>query len=163
MLSLFQNNKKQKVVVEDMAQDRIAKYIVGRFLRLQQHWATFMQRHTERLTVKRKVMMLFLFCLCGAGFSFLLIAKGFMSNNIPSLQVTQFRSLKHLGKSGDEKTKATLIVTKEEYEKIQRFRLYMDSLNTSSKKLRDSLLINRPGLMDSIMLIINIYQSQNKK
>lgn len=65
----------------------------------------------------------------------------------------------------DEKIRATSIVAKEEYEKIQRFRQYMDSLerSPSGKKLYNSILINRPGLLDSIILIENIYQSQIKK
>lgn len=92
MLSLFRNKKKQKAVVENTTQDRVAKNIVGKFLQFQQRWAAFMQRHTERLSVKRKVIVLFLFCLCGAGFSFLLIARSIMSNNTASFRVTQFKN-----------------------------------------------------------------------
>jgi len=165
MLSLFRNKKKQKPVIENDKQDRIAKEIVVKCIRFQQRWAVFMQRHTEKLSRKWKVIMLFFFCLCAGGFSFLIITTSLMSNQAISFHVIQVKSPLHIGKSGDEKTKTTVIVTREEYEKIQRFRKYMDSLarSSSGKKLYESILINRPRLMDSIILIENIYQSQTKK
>lgn len=165
MLSLFRNKKKQKAVLENTAQDRIAKNVVGKLLRLQQRWATFMERHTERLSVKWKLIVLFFFCLCSGGLSILFIARSLMNNHATSFHVTQVKIPQHIGKSGDEKTKAVTVVTKEEYDKIQHFRKYMDSLarSPSGKKLYDNILTARPGLMDSIILIENIYQSQNKK
>lgn len=165
MLSLFRNKKKQKAVLENTAQDRIAKNVVGKLLRLQQRWAAFMERYTERLSVKWKLIVLFFFCLCSGGLSILFIARSLMNNQATSFHVTQGKMPQHIGKSGDEKNKAVTIVTKEEYNKIQHFRKYMDSLarSPSGKKLYDIILTDRPGLMDSIILIENIYQSQNKK
>ncbi len=165
MLSLFRNKKKQKLGVENDSQNRTAKNIVGKFLRLQQRWAAFMQRHTERLSAKWKVIMLLFFCLCAGGLSLLFIARSFMSNHAVSFRVTQVKTPRHIGKSGEENTGAILLVTKHEYERIQLFRKYMDSLakSASGKKIYDSILFERPGLMDSIILIENIYQSQTKK
>lgn len=165
MLSLFRNKKKQKAVIENTAQDKMAKNVVEKLFRLQQRWAAFMARHTERLSVKWKVIVLFFFCLCFGGLSILFIARSLVNNNAVSFHVTQVKTPQHIGKAGDEKTKAISIVTKEEFEKIKRFRKYMDSLvrSPSGKKSYDSILINRPGLMDSIILIENIYQSQTKK
>ena len=159
------NKKKQKAVLENTAQDRIAKNVVGKLLRLQQRWAAFMEHYTERLSVKWKLIVLFFFCLCSGGLSILFIARSLMNNHTTSFHVTQGKIPQHIGKSGDEKTKAITIVTKEEYDKMQHFRKYMDSLarSPSGKKLYDVILINRPGLMDSIILIENIYQTQNKK
>lgn len=47
-----------------------------------------------------------------------------------------------------------------EYERIHRFRLYMDSLsaNPSGKKAYDSILLYRPGLMDSVLFIEKHYR-----
>lgn len=165
MLSLFRNKIKQKNIREDISQDKNAKIIVDKFLRLQQQWATFMQQHIERLSIKSKVIVLVFFCLGGAGFSFLLIAKSFMGNNKTSFRVARIQNAEHIGKSGEEKILATSIVTKQEHEKIQSFRQYMDSLSRSplGKRTYDSILITRPGLMDSVIVIENIYQSQIKK
>lgn len=165
MLSLFRNKKKQKAVLENTAQDRIAKNVVGKMLQLQQRWATFMERHTERLSAKCKLIVLFFFCLCFGGFSIFFIARSLLNNHTTSFHVSQGKIPQHFGKTGYEKTKGVTIVTEEEYDKIQHFRKYMDSLarNPSGKKLYDNILTDRPGLMDSIILIGNIYQSQNKK
>lgn len=87
-----------------------------------------------------------------------------MSNNRITFNVTQVKS-PHLLKVGDELNKPLAIITKEEYKKIEHFRDYIDSLavSPSGKKLYDSILISHPGLIDSIVLLENIYQSQIKK
>ena len=165
MLSLFIIKKKQKQVIQNNNQERVANRIVIKCIRLQQQWAAFMQHHTDRLPLKAKVFMLFIFCLCAGGCSFLLIARSLMSNHAVSLRVTRIKTSAHIGEAGDERIKATLIVTKAEYYKIHRFSLYMDSLkrSASGKKHYDGILSGRPGLLDSINLIENIYQSQTKK
>ncbi len=165
MLSLFRKNKKQKAVVENTAQDRIAKNIVGKLLHLQQDWAAFMQRHTERLSVKWKVIILFLFCLYSGWLSILFIADSLSNNNAVSIHLVQFKTPQHIGKSWGEKNRAITIVSERENEKIRDFRNYMDSLarTPSGKKIYDDILIYRPGIMDSLILIENIYQSQINK
>ncbi len=165
MFSLFRNKEKQKRAFDNDARDSIAKIIVVNCISLQQRWAAYMQRHSERLPGKWKVIMLSFFCLSAGGLNLLLIAKSLLSDETVSFPVTHVKAALHITKSEDIKTKAIAIVTKEEYEKIQRFRHYMDSLskNPSGKKRYDNILIDRPGLMDSLFLIENIYQSQTKK
>ncbi len=165
MLSLFRKNKKQKAFVDNTEQDRTAKNIVGKLLRFQQRWAAFMQRHTERLSVKWKVIILFLFCLYSGWLSVLFIADSLSNNAAVSIHVIQVKTPQHIGKSGVEKNSAITIVSEGENEKIRHFRNYMDSLakSPSGKKIYDDILIDRPGLMDSIILIENIYQSQINK
>jgi hypothetical protein len=165
MFSLFRNKEKQKRAFDNDARDSIAKIIVVNCISLQQRWAAYMQRHSERLPGKWKFIMLSFFCLSAGGCSLLLIAGSLLTNRAVSFPVTQVKRSLHIAQSGDEKTKAITIVTKEEYEKIHRFRHYMDSLskNPAGEKCHDNILIDRPGLMDSVILIENIYQSQTKK
>ena len=49
-------------------------------------------------------------------------------------------------------------------EKITSFRKYMDSLGRSptGKKMHDSIVLNRPGLLDSLTIIENYYYSHLK-
>ena len=165
MLSLFTKRKTQSPVKENPAQERLASSIVSACISLQQKWADFMQRHTERLSRKGKLVILSLFCMIAASLSIYLIASSVTSRKASSFAVIHLKKLPYTVKSGDENTKALVIVSKAEYERIQRFRFYMDSLarSPSGKQLHDSILIHRPGLMDSILLIENIYQSQIKK
>lgn len=165
MLSLFRKKKTKSAVKENVAQERLANNIVSTCIRLQQRWANFMQRYTERLSHNGKLIALSLFCLIAGSLSVYLIANSIMSRKASSFTVTPLKKHPYTNKSGDENTKALEIVSKAEYEKVQRFRHYMDSLarSPSGKKLYDSILINRPGVMDSILFLENIYQSQNKK
>ena len=70
----------------------------------------------------------------------------------------------YTNQSGNERLKNDNIISKEEYEDIQAFKLYMDSLQSSSKGkvLYDSIMQARPQLMDSIHLVENMYQLQSK-
>ena len=165
MLSLFRKRKTQSSVKENAAQERLANHIVSACIRFQQRWADFMQRHTERLSHNAKLIVLSLFFLTAGSLSVYLIASSMMRRKTPSINVTHFKQPPYTVKSGDENTKALMMVSKAEHEKIQHFRIYMDSLarSPSGKKLLDSILSQRPGLMDSILLIENIYQSQIKK
>ncbi len=164
MLPIFPNKKKEKTAIHNGHQDRIAKRMVITCICLQQRWAVFMQHYSERLSTQWKAIILSIFCLCTGGFSFLLIARSLTSNNIVSFNVTQFKSAPPL-KMGDELNKPPAIITKEEFKKIEHFKKYIDSLagSPAGKKLYDSILISRPGLIDSIILLENIYQSQIKK
>ena len=164
MLPILPNKKKEKTSLQNIRQDRIANSIVITCISLQQRWATFMQRHTEQLSTKWKAIILSVFCLCTGGLSFIFIAKSLTSNNIVSFNVTQFKSPR-LSIGGDQLCKPLVIISEEEYRKIEHFKNYIDSLagSPSGKKLYNSILISRPGLIDSIILLENIYKSQLKK
>lgn len=165
MLSLFRKKKTPGSRKENAAQERLANSIVSACLRFQQKWADFMLRHTERFSRNGKLIILSLFCAAATSLSIYFIISGVTGRKASSFTVIPLKKPPYAVKAGDEKTKALVIISEEEYKKINRFRYYMDSLarSPSGKQLYDSILSHRPGLMDSILLIENIYQSQNKK
>lgn len=130
MLSLFKNKKKEKPVVETNNRDRIAKAIVVKCIFLQQLWAAFMQHHSQRLSSKWKVIILTLFCLCAGGSSLFLIAKSLTGSHAFSFRITQIKN-SLFQKGGDQKVRIYEKITEEQYDKIERFRRYMDSLSRS--------------------------------
>ena len=165
MLFSFRKNKIHDAAKANAAQEKIAKRIVSLCISFQKQWADLMQHYTDKLTRKSKLMMIILFCIIGGSLSLYLIASSMMRGSTSSFTINHFKANPFVGKSGDENTKASVIVTKTEYKKIQHFRLYMDSIarSPSGKKVYDSILKHRPGLMDSALFIENLYQSQNKK
>jgi len=165
MLSLFRKRKTQSSVKVNVAQERLANNIVSACIRFQQRWANFMQCHTERLSRNGKLIILSLFCVTAGSVSIYLIASSVTSHKASSFTVIHLKRTPYAVTAGDENTKALVIVSKAEYERIQRFRFYMDSLarSPSGKKVHDIIPIQRPGLMDSVLLIEKIYQSQYKK
>lgn len=165
MRSLFKNRKKQKTREQHEVQDLFLKTIVNNCIRWQSGWAVWMQRKTEKLSGKGKLMMLLIFVLLTGSYSIYLIGKSFSKNPAPSFLIIPIKRPAHIQENGDEAEHANAVISKSEYERIYRFRQYMDSLTRSStgKVLYDSIVAHRPGLMDSIQIIENIYQSQIKK
>lgn len=162
MLSLFRKRKSESSIKKNDTQERLANSIVSACIRIQQKWADFMQRHTERFSRNGKLIILSFFCLSAGGLSLYLIGSSVSSRKASSITVIHLKKPSYAGKSGDENTKALVLVSKTEYEKVQRFRHYMDSLtrSPSGKILYDSILIHRPGLMDSVMIIEELYKAK---
>ena len=164
MLSLFKNRQKEKRAVDTSNQDRIAKMIVVKTIFLQRQWATFMQHHSRRLSRKWQSVILSLFCFCAGGCSIFLIAKSLTGNHTLSFRITQIKN-SLFEKGRNEKVSNDEMITREQHEKIENFRRYMDSLarSPSGKILYKNILRSHPGLMDSLALFENIYQQQIKK
>jgi hypothetical protein len=165
MLSLFRNRKKQNIGKHYEMQDHFLKSIVHTCIRWQSRWAFWMQRKAEKLSNKGKLIMLLVFVLLTGSYSLYLVGKSFSGNSKPSFSITSIKKPAHVQENGDKSKHTNAVISKSEYERIHRFKQYMDSLAHSStgKVLYDSIVALRPGLMDSIQLIENIYQSQIKK
>ena len=55
-----------------------------------------------------------------------------------------------------------MVITESEYRKLENARLYIDSLKMNTVKLYDSLVQQRPGLIDSLNKALEIYHQQKK-
>ena len=164
MLSLFRNRKKVRPVAGSEAQDKVAKNVVVWCLTLQERWAAFMQTQTERLSGNGKLILLTLFCLIAGSVSIYHIANSLIGYPSISIKISRIKAPLYTTRSGEENTRSEIVVTRQEYERLVHFRQYMDSLARSpgSKPFYDSILKQRPGLMDSVAFVENIYQSQIK-
>ncbi len=164
MAFFFRNKKKLNPAASNDAQDKIAKSIVNRCLQWQKRWADWMQNKAERLSGKGKVIALLLFSLVVGGYSIYLITVSIFGEQNYALSVTSIKKPQYLSRSGEEGTTASSGINKEDYQKVHRFKKYMDSLARSptGKSIYDSILISRPGLMDSVRFIEKSYQSQLK-
>lgn len=165
MSLLSKYKRSQKLHKGNDAQDRIANDIVQKCIQAQEQWAAFMQRKSERFSTKAKKFLFIMFLLLSAGCSLYLIVEGLISHKHTSFSIALIKVPQYLDKAGDENTKASGIVSQAEYERIHRFQLYMDSLakSPSGKRLFDSILNKRPGLMNSIMMIQRIYKKNSGK
>lgn len=163
MFLSFRHKRPQKQDTENNAQDRIANSIVHKCIKVQERCATYMQHQTERLSGKIKKLLLVMFFLSSSGYSLFLIVESLKSHKGKSFSVTTIKVPEHMDKAGDENTKARVIVSEAEYERIHRFQFQMDSLakSPSGKRFYDSILFRRPGLMDSIMIIEEMYKAKN--
>ena len=137
---------KRKII--NPAADKLAGSIVTKTIRFQTRWANFMQRNTERLSLKTKKYFLIFFSLLTGMYSCLIIIQSFTGKTKPTFSITAIHTPKHVI---EEKTNIA-VISESEYLQIEHYKKYMDSCG----------LQIRPGLADSIKEIENIYQSSKK-
>ena len=165
MAFLFRKRKKTEAAEPGQIHDRVLRQMVNACLRLQTRWARWMDRRTEHLSSRTLLLLLLAFIALAGGYSICLIGQSFSGNQASAFSVTPIITPGRVLQTGDAASQKEMIVSKTDYQRIIRFRGYMDSLTRSpaGKAVYDSILLSRPGLQDSIRLIEKIYQSQIKK
>ncbi len=160
-------SKKKKEVGEPnelKVQDKAAKGIAGFLLGVQNKFTSFMSARINNLSRRSKQICLGIFCLTFGGFSIHAFVGAFRdsANSEKTIKPDPVSVPKYYNQT-DSPVKESP-VTDRDIMRINRFKRYMDSLSLSSKgKLEyDSILKARPGLMDSIKAIEEIYYSQSK-
>jgi hypothetical protein len=163
MLFLFRNKAEQKQDKRNAAQDKIAISIVSKCIRLKSRLADYMQRKSDRLSSTVKKYWLISFCLLAVGCSLYVIVHGFRTPSDDVIYVSHIKLLEHSTKTGEANKQPSMIVTKDAFDKVQRFRYHMDSLSRSpsGKRTHDSILASRPGLIDSVLIIEEMYKITN--
>ncbi|MBC7886664.1 MAG: hypothetical protein H7Z13_02160 [Ferruginibacter sp.] len=161
MFELFIGNKKGPD--KDMIREKIANTIVSRSIRLQDQWASFMQRLTEKLSINSKKSVTILFCLLAGCYNLFTIIESFSAKKKNLIAVINIKTPKHLTHNGEENIHPATINPATEFKTIQNFRAYLDSLKLSAKGriVADSILRMRPGLQDSIIQLKQLFHLQD--
>lgn len=149
--------------VEPSVQDRVAKAIAGLLLSAQSRFSNFMNERTKKLNLRTQRLFLFLFCLIFGGFSLYAFVGAFRNSEMSadSLKPDQVIMPKYYPEKSQSKDP---LVSEMDMIRISRFKTYMDSLSRSTKGIHiyDSIIQVRPGLMDSIQVMEELYYSQSK-
>ncbi|WP_409415811.1 hypothetical protein [Flavobacterium sp. PS2] len=122
------------------------------------HWLEQKTSHFSRLNW---IVILFSFIICTGSCSIYLIVTSFSNNSTKNITIVPItkpnNSIFLRGKS----TSLKEITSKAELERIIEFRRYLDSLGRSptGKKMYDSIVQYRPGLLDSLEILENYYNS----
>lgn len=165
MAFLFRKKNKTEAAEPDENHDRVLRQMVNACLRMQTGWALWMGRRTQHLSRITLLLLLLAFIALASGYSIYLIGQSFSGPQANAFSVTPIIKPGHVLQTGDAASQPDMIISKTDYQRIIRFRGYMDSLARSptGKVVYDSIVLSRPGLPDSIRLIEKIYQSQIKK
>lgn len=157
--------KGNKEQTENRLPDKVAVKIAGAWIKVQTKFSKCMNKLFSKMSVRDLKVMLIVFCLSCGGYSLYVVANAFGGSDKkqPSFKVDQVDVPKHFDKTGDEMITPENYVDEGVYLLIQGFKQYMDSLKTTKSKLYDSILIARPGLIDSILILEKIYNSQKLK
>jgi hypothetical protein len=133
-------------------------------VQLQYKCANWLERKTAHFSRLHWIAALFIFIMFTSGLSIYLMAASFSENtakNITVIPITKSRASAPLNENPIE---IHTIISKAELEKIAVFRRYMDSLGRSAAgiKIHDSIVLMRPGLLDSLVKLENYYYSHLK-
>ncbi|WP_448635363.1 hypothetical protein [Pedobacter panaciterrae] len=130
------------------AKKGLAEKIAFVLLKVQRKWATGMQKMTIGLSIRKLKVYVVIITLTMTGYTTFLVYSSLTDSHI---RLPRMGSIQKplMPKFDQEYTnnKDTLMLIR-----LKKFHKYMDSLDVSEsgKKLRDSLLRQRPGLLDSL-------------
>lgn len=121
--------------------------------------ANFLQQKTNDYSQRKKKVLLALLTCVFISESMMIIVQSFTRKSETAISITRIKTIP-LQKGQTQ----NLFITEKEFLRIQSFKNTIDSLNATParRKLRDSLLHNRPHLMDSVNFLINLYLEQSK-
>jgi hypothetical protein len=163
MFSIFNRRVVKKEKGQNAKQERIANHIFNTTIKFQQKWAAYLQNKTNRLSTEVKIWLLIAFCFISIGYSIYRLKYSFTTKSDTFIQVERFIKTDTNNKSGHLIFIPRNQVPTDGHRRIQQFLNYMDSLNLtpSGRKIHDSVLKNRPGLMDSVRLFEKMSQSKS--
>lgn len=132
--------------------------------RKQRQCADYLNRKTEMYSKRSKQIVLAAFCLLFGSSSIYIIFQAIES---PSGKITIEKMSFPKYATGSDTARSFQpipVLTEKQHQRIQRFRKYMDSLQTTKagQIKYDSIIKARPGLMDSIDFIEQVYREQTK-
>jgi hypothetical protein len=148
--------------LEKSGLQKLLEIVSHKCIRLQSRVAAAMQKGSEHLSVTGKKLALIIFCLIGIAASVYVFTVNILyKKDLRHIPVSLMTIPKNVFEN-DNKTFETLPTV--EYNKIETFTKYIDSLSNSisGQKVKDSILKFRPFLMDSIRQIETLYQIQEK-
>lgn len=159
----FKRDNKNKPIEPVNSKGNLLQKFDEANLRLQYKCAHWLERKTAHLSRKNCIVILFCFTAFTCGCSIYVIVHSFSQSATSTITITPITKPAAV-EAKDEILKRNLPISKTEFEKIIRFRKYMDSLGRSptGKKVYDSIVQFRPGLLDSLTIIENYYYSHFK-
>src|SRR6266542_2109910 len=134
-----------------LAKEKITGNIGSSIIKVQAAFAKFMDKKVNHLSTKRKKYILYVFCFVSSLNCMYLIISPVVEKKKPNpVQLQNIKYRKYFEESG-EATLSETTISKEQYDHIHSFKLYMDSLENddAGKTIYDSIVANRPKLLDS--------------
>jgi predicted PurR-regulated permease PerM len=131
-------------------------------LRLQKQCAHCLERRTSHFSRLNWIVILFCFVVITGSCSIYLIVTSFSNNTTEKISVIPITKPNNSILLEKEIIPLNGIIrSKTEFVKIIQFRRYLDSLGRSptGKKMYDSIVQYHPGILDSLAVVENFYNS----
>ena len=144
--------------------DKVAVKIARAIHSLQLKFSIIMNNIFARLSSAQLKALLIVFCFLSGGFSIYLFGDAIFgkSQHEANIRIDQINIPKHFNRTGEDAIQQEYMVDQETFLQIMQFKSYMDSLmkSPSGKLVYDSIMVSRPGLMDSVLLLESIYRDE---
>jgi predicted PurR-regulated permease PerM len=164
MLFICKRNNKKVPDRADRLKGNLLQKLDEASLQLQYKCAQWLERKTAQLSRKSWIVILTSFILFTSSCCIYLLVASFSQTTTSSITITPITKPINALQMGKQMIDGYLSISKTEFEKMVRFRRYMDSLGRSptGKKIQDSIMQFRPGLLDSLTIVENQYHLQFK-
>jgi hypothetical protein len=161
-------SKKRKSISPDKSYltpslEKFLEIIAHKCVRTQRRLADAMQKKSQQLSVTGKKVALITFCFIGIAVSIYAFTEDiFDKSNRAHFKISPIAISKNVLEEND---RTSNILFDSEFNKIEQFKKYIDSLSNSisGQKIKDSILKFRPFLMDSINQFENLYLNNTDK
>ncbi len=123
------------------------------------------ERRSPGMSVRRKKLLLALFCLAFGGSSIGIIVNSLFFKDYKPPVVDYAPITMPVSPVPHDMRAPAEIITDEDYRQLRRFDAYCDSLRSTPAGARalDSILLSRPGLVDSVRAIEQMYLRERGK
>jgi hypothetical protein len=153
--------RKEKIEKKRDRADKLAALLATQLHRQQQRFTSFLTKQTAPLSKRGQLAGLVVFCLLFGGASFLAILGAFQRKTSSPVKPIPVTVPKYFNRSGEALPPS---LTRKDFEQIHHFKNYLDSLYGSQegRAVYDSLIRERPGLLDSLRQMETIFYSPSK-
>ena len=140
--------RKGLVQTKSGVSDKAAGWIANSILKVQGKFAGTLGKLSVSWKRKQQWIFLYTVCLVFGGLSIISVIQSFKTNHI--LKTTAIKVPRNIHKE------SSVRITENEFKKVENFKRSLDS--GSREKLKEE----RPGLMDSLEMVEQLYYSQKK-
>lgn len=158
------SDKSSKTPLQEERKNLLKEKVNKGYQRVQSGWVQWMLRRTVGISPNKMRWILASFVLVIGSYCAWLTYAGITGKTATFFSVTPIKTPSH-ATTTDSLVTAMPKLSDNEYQRIRKFRGYMDSLagSQTGKRRYDSIIRDRPGLMDSIHYIEKYYgQLKNK-
>jgi hypothetical protein len=137
--------------------NEMTQSIVHRCLSMQVQASQFLQNRFEMLPTKAKRLVVIAFCFISFCSCAYIIIESLCTCPGTSLSISAIRPPTEILHNNTPPS-----ISKEEFQRIQKFKSYLESLprTNAGKRILDSIIANRRGLIDSLSIVEKLYQTQ---
>jgi hypothetical protein len=155
--------KRERKSSDTIDQPAIIRNVTDKVITVQHKIADRLNERAATWQPERIKVALILFCLLFGITSLTIMVKAIWTVKPDnSVVIKHVKIPVYIGHTQDEVAIPDHFISKKEYNRLEQFRIYMDSLDGSTNgiKIKDSILSQRPKLLDSLAMVEQLYNKQ---